>query len=151
MLNIRKISLLGLLLSCSLTSLGSPICAASPAEAHRVLMTKNPFSESNSAATAPAASQPSQPSARATTSAPQRSPAAQTERTQTANINTVNINQADAATLAQVLVGIGDKKAQAIIDYRNTHGAFTTIEQLDNVKGIGTATIEKNRTRIRLR
>lgn len=147
MLNVRKISLLGLLLSFSLTSLGSPICVASPTEAHRVLMTKNPFSESSPAA-APAASQPS---ARATNPAPQRSPAAQTERTQTANINTVNINQADAATLAQVLVGIGDKKAQAIIDYRNTHGAFTTIEQLDHVKGIGAATIEKNRTRIRLR
>lgn len=150
MLNIRKISLLGLLLSCSLTSLGSPICVASPAEAHRVLMTKNPFSESHSAA-APAASQPSQPSAHATTSAQQRSPAAQNDRAQTANINTVNINQADAAMLAQVLVGIGDKKAQAIIDYRNTHGGFTTIEQLDHVKGIGAATIEKNRTRIRLR
>lgn len=149
MLNIRKISLLGLLLSCSLTSLGNPICVASPTEAHRVLMTKNPFSESNSAAV-PAVAQPSQPSVRATTPAPQRSSAAQTERTQTANINTVNINQADAATLAQVLVGIGDKKAQAIIEYRQTHGAFTTIEQLDNVKGIGAATIEKNRARVRL-
>lgn len=149
MLNIRKISLLGLLLSCSLTSLGSPICVASPAEAHRVLMTKNPFAESSPAA-APAASQPTQPSVRATTPAQQRSTATQTDRTQTSNSNTVNINQADAATLAQVLVGIGDKKAQAIIDYRNTHGAFTTIEQLDNVKGIGAATIEKNRARVRL-
>jgi len=150
MLNVRKISLLGLLLSCSLTSLGSPICVASPTEAHRVLMTKNPFSESSPVA-ASAASQPTQPNVRAITPAPQRSPTAQTDRTQTANINTVNINQADVATLAQVLVGIGDKKAQAIVDYRNTHGAFTTIEQLDQVKGIGAATIEKNRTRIRLR
>lgn len=146
MLNIRKISLLGLLLSCSLTSLGSPICVASPTEAHRVLMTKNPFTESNPAATAPAASQPS---VRATTPAQQRSTAAQTDRTQTSNSNTVNINQADAMTLAQVLVGIGDKKAQAIIEYRQTHGAFTMIEQLDNVKGIGEATIEKNRARVR--
>lgn len=148
MLNVRKISLLGLLLSCSLTSLGSPICVASPTEAHRVLMTKNPFAESSPAATTPAASQPS---ARAATPPSQRSSAVQTDRTQTANINTVNINQADAATLARVLSGIGEKKAQAIIEYRQTHGAFTTIEQLDHVKGIGPATIDKNRERIRLR
>ena len=142
MLNLRKISLLGLLLSCSLTSLGSPICVASPTEAHRILMTKNPFSES-STATPPAQTQSSpRPATTNTTRSPSiaRADSAQT----------VNINQADAATLAQMLSGIGEKKAQAIIEYRNTHGAFATIESLDQVKGIGPATIEKNRARIRL-
>ncbi len=141
MLNLRKISLLGLLLSCSLTSLGSPICVASPTEAHRILMTKNPFSESSSAA--PPAQTQSSP--RPAPTNPTRSPSiARAESAQT-----VNINQADAATLAQMLSGIGEKKAQAIIEYRNTHGAFAKIEDLDQVKGIGPATIEKNRARIR--
>lgn len=144
MLNARKISLLGLLLSCSLTSLGSPICVASPTEAHRVLMTKNPFSESTST-TASAPDQQRQAHSRVT-----QSPTTN-NNTVSSNSNTVNINQADAATLARVLSGIGEKKAQAIIEYRQTHGAFTTIEQLDHVKGIGPATIDKNRERIRLR
>ncbi len=142
MLNLRKISLIGLLLGCSLTSLSSPICAASPTEAHRILMTKNPFSESSSAA------QPTQ-----TQSSPRPAPTNPTRSPSTARADsaqTVNINQADAATLAQMLSGIGEKKAQAIIEYRNTHGAFSKLEDLDQVKGIGPATVEKNRARIRL-
>ena len=144
MSNLRKIGLLGILLSCSLTSLGSSICGASPTDAHRVLMTKNPFSESSPVATAPATSQPIPSSTRTTPASRSPTPV------HTNASESVNINQADAATLARVLTGIGEKKAQAIIDYRNTHGAFTTIEQLDQVKGIGPATIEKNRARIRL-
>jgi competence protein ComEA len=61
---------------------------------------------------------------------------------------TVNINTADAATLDRVLLNIGPAKAQAIVDYRKTHGAFRSAEQLAMVKGIGLKTVEKNRDRI---
>lgn len=153
MSNLRKISLLGLLLSCSLTSLGSPICSASPTEAHRVLMTENPFAQSTTPTPARPNSQAStRPNPQTSTPIRPSSTAQQRSSTpQTESVQSVNINQADAATLAQVLVGIGEKKAQAIIEYRQAHGAFSTIEQLDQVKGIGAATIEKNRARIRLR
>lgn len=60
----------------------------------------------------------------------------------------VNINTADVATLDRVLVGIGPSKAEAIVLYRKQNGAFRTADQLVGVKGIGLATIEKNRDRI---
>lgn len=54
----------------------------------------------------------------------------------------VNINTADAKTL-QSLSGIGEAKAQAIIDYRNKNGKIKNIKELSNVSGIGEATLEK--------
>ena len=60
----------------------------------------------------------------------------------------VNINTADAATLDRVLVNVGPSKAEAIVAYRKANGAFKSAEQLASVKGIGLATIEKNRDRI---
>ncbi|QFT54345.1 ComEA family DNA-binding protein [Microbulbifer sp. THAF38] len=62
----------------------------------------------------------------------------------------VNVNSASAAELADRLVGIGEAKAQLIIEYREQHGPFTSLDQLLNVKGIGAATLDKNRERIRL-
>ncbi len=62
----------------------------------------------------------------------------------------VNINNADVPTLSQALKGIGEKKAQAIIDYRNQNGAFTSIDELAKVKGINAKTIDKNRADINL-
>lgn len=59
----------------------------------------------------------------------------------------VNINTADLNQL-QTLNGIGEVKAQAIIDYREAHGAFRSVDELTNVKGIGDKTLEKNRDRI---
>ncbi|MDI3503832.1 MAG: competence protein ComEA [Candidatus Cloacimonadota bacterium] len=61
----------------------------------------------------------------------------------------VNINTADIAELS-TLSGIGKVKAQAIIDYRNVHGAFQSAEELTKVKGIGSKTLAKNRSRIKL-
>ena len=60
----------------------------------------------------------------------------------------VNINTADAATLDRVLLNVGPSKAEAIVAYRKANGAFRSLEQLASVKGIGLATVEKNRDRI---
>lgn len=57
----------------------------------------------------------------------------------------VNLNSADAATLADAIVGIGPVKAAAIVAYRETHGPFKTVDDLLLVKGIGEATLAKNR------
>jgi competence protein ComEA len=55
----------------------------------------------------------------------------------------VNVNAADMQTIADALPGIGPAKAQAIVDYRTQHGPFKVKEDLANVPGIGTATLEK--------
>ncbi len=64
---------------------------------------------------------------------------------------TVNVNEADAKTMAGVLTGIGVRRAQAIVDYREQYGRFYSAEELTAVKGIGQATIEKNLSRITLK
>ena len=56
----------------------------------------------------------------------------------------VNINTADAVTLAESLEGVGSQKAQAIIAYRNAHGDFKSLDELLEVKGIGPAILAKN-------
>lgn len=63
-------------------------------------------------------------------------------------INLLYINTASAAEIQDKLIGIGAKKAQAIVDYREKHGKFIHIEQLTEVSGIGKATLDKNRDRI---
>ncbi len=63
----------------------------------------------------------------------------------------VNINQADAATLAAELNGVGASKAEAIVSYRKKHGAFKTVNDLVKVKGIGHKIISKNRKNILLK
>ncbi|MFD2180154.1 ComEA family DNA-binding protein [Veronia pacifica] len=72
-------------------------------------------------------------------------PVALAEQSEAAKVEQVNINTADLEELDKILIGIGEKKAQAIIDYRLEFGQFTTIEDLSKVKGIGEATVEKNR------
>ena len=62
----------------------------------------------------------------------------------------VNINQADAATIAKSLDGIGASRAQAIVAWRDAHGPFKKADDLKHVKGIGNATIERNRSAILL-
>ncbi|ENH7110827.1 ComEA family DNA-binding protein [Vibrio fluvialis] len=63
---------------------------------------------------------------------------------------TVNINTAPAEELATLLKGIGLKKAQAIVDYREANGAFKSKEDLTQVKGIGPAIVAQNDKRILL-
>ncbi len=60
----------------------------------------------------------------------------------------VDLNSADAETLARELNGIGEAKARAIVEYREANGAFTSVDELLEVKGIGAATLEKNRERL---
>lgn len=62
----------------------------------------------------------------------------------------VNINTADATALAEGLNGVGIKKAQAIVDYRKKNGAFKSINDLANVKGMSDKLIEKNKDVITL-
>lgn len=62
----------------------------------------------------------------------------------------VNINTADAATLAHSLDGIGLTKAQAIVAYREEHGPFKNVDDLTQVKGIGAATLQRNHDAILL-
>jgi competence protein ComEA len=62
----------------------------------------------------------------------------------------VNINSADAATLARELKGVGLKRAQAIVDYRTRNGPFKSADELALVKGVGKRAIDSNRAEIRL-
>ncbi|MEK7990952.1 MAG: helix-hairpin-helix domain-containing protein [Thiotrichaceae bacterium] len=62
----------------------------------------------------------------------------------------VNVNKAAAVQLQETLSGIGEKKAQAIVDYRNAHGEFNSVYDLTLVNGIGKKTVEKNLDRILL-
>jgi competence protein ComEA len=60
----------------------------------------------------------------------------------------VDINHADAKTLAESLSGVGLVKAEAIVAYRNANGPFRSVEELARVKGIGAKTIDANRDAI---
>ncbi|MBL0164392.1 MAG: helix-hairpin-helix domain-containing protein [Xanthomonadales bacterium] len=60
----------------------------------------------------------------------------------------VDINSADAKTLAEGLNGVGMSKAEAIVAYRDEHGPFANAEDLAQVKGIGDKIVEKNRDNI---
>ncbi|MEE4249898.1 MAG: helix-hairpin-helix domain-containing protein [Alcanivoracaceae bacterium] len=62
----------------------------------------------------------------------------------------VNINSDEASVLSAGLTGVGLSRAEDIIRYREEFGPFTTIDQLSEVKGIGKATLDKNRARITL-
>ena len=59
----------------------------------------------------------------------------------------VNINTADETTL-ETLNGVGPALATAILQYRTEHGPFTSVDQLDEVSGIGPATLEKLRPQV---
>jgi len=62
----------------------------------------------------------------------------------------ISINEATAEQLSAAMNGVGLKKAQAIVSYREQYGPFTTVEQLKEVPGIGTSLIERNAERLKL-
>ncbi len=57
---------------------------------------------------------------------------------------TININTADLDTLAREMDGVGAAKARAIVEYREAHGDFASVDELLEVKGIGLVILEKN-------
>ena len=63
------------------------------------------------------------------------------EPTPPVDVNTAGVDELDT------LYGIGPALAQRIIDYREEHGPFNSLEELLEVKGIGEATLEKFRDR----
>jgi len=59
----------------------------------------------------------------------------------------IDLNSATVEEIA-TLNNIGLKKAEKIVEYRQSNGQFESIDDLKNVKGIGSVTIEKNRDRM---
>ena len=60
----------------------------------------------------------------------------------------ININSASAKEIAKAVKGVGKAKAEAILAYRKTHGPFKTVDDLAKVKGIGKATVQKNKDQL---
>ena len=60
----------------------------------------------------------------------------------------VNINTADAATLAAAISGVGEKRAAAIVAYREANGPFQSVDDLVLVKGVGARTLEQSRAHL---
>jgi competence protein ComEA len=63
-------------------------------------------------------------------------------------VQKVNINTASADALAEGLIGVGPSKAAAIVAYRTQFGAFKSVDELLEVKGIGPALLKQNQGRI---
>jgi len=63
-------------------------------------------------------------------------------------VSTININTASAQELSEGLNGVGIKRAEKIVQYREAHGDFSSVEQLIAVKGIGEKVLEKNKSHI---
>lgn len=76
------------------------------------------------------------PPSSAKTVAPADSPVGETGK--------VSINSASAEELAQAMNGVGLKKAQAIVSYREEYGPFKTLDDLRQVPGLGSALVERN-------
>ncbi|WP_435929303.1 ComEA family DNA-binding protein [Dryocola sp. BD613] len=72
------------------------------------------------------------------------------QKTTNVSDGVVSINTASAEEIAQVINGVGLKKAQAIVSYREEYGPFKELDQLQEVPGIGSALVERNRARIKL-
>jgi competence protein ComEA len=62
----------------------------------------------------------------------------------------VNVNTADAKTIAASLSGVGLKKAEAIVADRTKNGLFKSVDDLKRVSGIGEKTVAANRNDILL-
>ena len=63
-------------------------------------------------------------------------------------VGPIDINTASAEALAEAIHGVGLKRARAIVSYREQHGAFTSVDQLTRIRGIGAKTVERSRDRL---
>jgi competence protein ComEA len=61
----------------------------------------------------------------------------------------VNVNTADAPTLARELTGVGKSKAEAIVAHRDKNGPYKGPDDLARVKGIGKKLVERNKANLR--
>lgn len=78
--------------------------------------------------------------------AAQANTAKETAKVETVQVKDVkvNVNTANAQQIAKTLNGVGIKKAEAIVAYRNQNGPFKSANELMKVKGVGPATLQKN-------
>jgi competence protein ComEA len=60
----------------------------------------------------------------------------------------VDVNSADAKTLARELQGVGMAKAEAIVSYREKNGPFKSADDLAKVKGLGKKLIDQNKSNL---
>jgi len=67
-----------------------------------------------------------------------------------ASAEIVNLNKANASALQHYLKGIGEKKAQNIVEYRQEHKKFKSVEEVMEVKGIGEVIYKKIKSNLSL-
>lgn len=99
---------------------------------------------STSVLAAESAGLPNQPAVAVVESAPAPATAEQAPAS-----DAININTATAAEIAAAMNGVGAAKAEAIVAFRDLNGPFLQLEEIAQVKGIGAATLEKNKQSIR--
>ena len=75
---------------------------------------------------------------------------ASTEKATESEEGTVSINTATVDELAKAMNGVGKKKAQAIVSYREEHGPFKTLDDLKLVPGMGDSLVERNLPHLKL-
>jgi competence protein ComEA len=63
-------------------------------------------------------------------------------------VDKINLNKADANILAKSCKGIGKKRAEAIVKYREAHGNFRSVDQLAEVSGIGKQFVKRHQTQL---
>ncbi|MCU6669165.1 helix-hairpin-helix domain-containing protein [Enterobacteriaceae bacterium H4N4] len=102
------------------------------------------ISHSTLAATQAGKAQTSQSKVDAPTPAPPEAKAPVSGKSAEAAGERVSINAASAEDLARVMNGVGLKKAQAIVSYREEYGPFKTLDDLTQVPGIGGSLVERN-------
>lgn len=63
----------------------------------------------------------------------------------------ININKANAQEIASILKGVGIKRAEEIVRYREQHGEFKNAKELMKIKGIGKKIVKNNEESLRFK
>ncbi|WP_061708226.1 helix-hairpin-helix domain-containing protein [Pseudenterobacter timonensis] len=109
------------------------------------------FGMNGSAQAAPASKNPTvQAQANGAAPATEQARATESSKKSDEDGSKVSINQAPAEELARVMNGVGLKKAQAIVSYREEYGPFKTLDDLKQVPGMGSALVERNLSHLTL-